>query len=230
MHNKEDIKLTEFLKKFNLNNGFIEDYKNAFIHKSYLQVDKNAKKNERLEFLGDAVLELIITDYLFKNFNIPEGKLSQIRAKVVSEEPLFKIAKDIGIDRLVYLGKGEELNGGRNKPSILSDTFEALIGDIYLIEGFEKAYNFAISLLKPLIEKVYVERNFLNPKTLLQEITQKRYKQLPEYLVIDEKEIDGQKYYTMKVIVGDLVFGPVTSYSKKKAEFELADIALKKIK
>lgn len=230
MYSKKDIKLKKFLKKFNLNANLVQEYRKSFIHRSFLQVDKEATKNERLEFLGDAVLELIITDYLFKNYEIQEGKLSQIRARVVSEEPLYNIAKKIGIDKLIYLGKGEELNGGRNKPSILSDTFEALIGNIYLLEGFDKAYSFTINLLKPLVEDVFNNRNFLNAKTLLQEITQKKYKQLPEYLVVKEEEIDGQKYYTMKVVVGDNVFGPVTSYSKKKAEFELANIALQKIK
>ena len=227
MHNKENITLKKFLEKFNLKTEYIDDYKISFVHSSYLQVDKKTEKNERLEFLGDAVLELIVTDYLYKKYDLPEGKLSQIRAKVVSEQSLYQIAVNIGLGELLYLGKGEELNGGRTKPSILSDSLEALIGNIYLKEGFEKAYNFIIPFLIKPINDVLKKKDFSTPKTKLQELSQKYFKQLPLYNLIKETEENGQKYYTMEVIAGGEKFGPVTSYSKKLAETELAELALK---
>ncbi len=225
----ENDKLIGFLKQHDLKIQQVEDYRKAFKHRSYLQVDKNSEKNERLEFLGDAVLELIITDYLYNTYDIQEGRLSQIRAKTVSEEPLSEIAESLNIGELLYLGKGEELNGGRKKPSILSDTLEALIGSIYHIEGFQRAYDFIIPFLKQIVGDVVNNKDFLNPKTKLQELSQKLFKKLPEYSLVKEEQVDGIKIYTLEVVIGNQYFGPVKSYSKKLAEQELAKKALEVI-
>lgn len=229
MLDQNDIKIINLLKKFDLDINLVEKYRSAFIHRSYLQVDKNVVHNERFEFLGDAVLEIIITDYLFDNYNLSENILTLIRSKIVCESTLSLISKKLKIGEIIFLGKGEELNGGRNKASILADTLEAFIGAIYKFEGYEKAKNFVLKNLESSIKKVLNEKSFLHAKTLLQEISQQLYKKLPEYIILEDKS-KNSKLYKLILRVGDYEFGPVVSDSKKKAENELALLAIKKLK
>lgn len=230
MHNQKDIDLKKLISTFSLKEEYLEKYKEAFIHRSFLQVDKNIMHNERLEFLGDAVLELVITDYLFDNYDLPESILTLIRSKIVCEETLYLIAKKLSLGKLLYLGKGEELNGGRDKTSILADTLEAFIGAIYKLEGYEKAKDFILKNLEIFIKKILKEKDFLHAKTQLQEISQQLYKKLPEYIILEEKNLDKNSQYKVFLKVGDLEIGPIVSDSKRKAENELAILALKKLK
>lgn len=217
--------ILKFLKKFNLNIDYIEIYTQAFTHRSFNP--KTEINNERLEFLGDAVLELIVTDYLYKTFPLfNEGKLSQIRSLIVSAKFLSSFAQSLGIDKILLLGKGEETNGGRRKISILSDTMESLIGAIYICDGLDKTKEFCKSYIEISVKDLIDSEELKNPKTRIQEISQKLYGVLPVYQVIKEEKINGEQYYVMYLKVQDLDFGPVRTNSKRDAEQILAKMAL----
>lgn len=198
----------------------------ALTHKSF----KKGKNNERLEFLGDAVVDLIVGEYLYLRFkDHQEGKLSKIRASIVNEEGLAMLARDLGIDQYLYLSGAEESNNGRNKPSILADAFEALVGAIFLESGFEKAKEF----LYPLIEKHYLEIDFekqvLDYKTTLQELTQSRFSEIPQYVLLQEIGPDHQKSFEMAVYIKGKEYAKAMGASKKQAQQECAKIAYGKL-
>lgn len=194
----------------------------ALTHKSY----KKGVNNERLEFLGDAVVDLIVGEYLFLRFpSHQEGKLSKIRASIVNEEGLAMLAKDLEIDQCLYLSSAEESNNGRNKPSILADAFEALVGAIFLESGFHRVKEF----LLPLIDKHYAKTDFENQvldyKTALQEITQAMFGVIPEYILLQEIGPDHQKYFEMAVSIEGREYAKAMGTSKKHAQQECAKIA-----
>lgn len=198
----------------------------ALTHKSY----KKGYNNERLEFLGDAVVDLVVGEYLFLRFkDHQEGKLSKIRASIVNEEGLAMFAKDLGLDQCLYLSVAEESNNGRNKPSILADAFEALVGAIFLESGFEEAKKF----LYPLIEKHYANKDFekyvLDYKTSLQELTQSLFGEIPQYLLLQEIGPDHQKRFEMAVYIQGKEYAKAMGASKKQAQQECAKIAYRKL-
>jgi ribonuclease-3 len=218
-------KIDDFIKKHNLKSEDRKLYIQAFTHRSF--DCKTAGNNERLEFLGDAVLELIITDYLFKSYpDSKEGFLSQLRGFLVSAKNLSDFALNLKLDDIILLGKGEENNGGRRKASILSDTAEAIIGAVYISQGFEKTREFCLEYFANQIDKLIHSTQLKNPKTRLQEFSQAKYGVLPDYQVLKQETIDGERYYIMYLRVETLDFGPVRKNSKKEAEEELATIAL----
>jgi len=223
MDSKE--KIIRFLKSYNLNPEKLDIYTKALIHRSLShETDLN---NERLEFLGDAVLEFIVTDYLYKNFlELDEGKLSQIRSIIVSADYLSNFALQIGLDKILLLGKGEEINGGRRKKSILSDAMESLIGAIYIAEGIEKTRDFCKEFIEKNVEILSGLEELKNPKSKIQELAQKHYNVLPIYDVVKEEKKNGEIYYVMYLRIKDLYFGPVRSNSKRDAEQLLARMAL----
>lgn len=221
----DEKKIIQFLEKYKLNIENKEIYLQALTHRSYNP--KTEVNNERLEFLGDAVLEFIVTDFLYRNFpEFNEGKLSQIRSLIVSAKYLSNFAIEIGLDKILLLGKGEEINGGRRKTSILSDTMESLIGAIYLSEGLNKTKNFCKDYIKKNISLLIDSDELKNPKTKVQEISQKLYGILPEYNVLQSEKINGEQYYVMNLKIEDLNFGPVRTNSKRDAEQMLAKMAL----
>ncbi len=194
----------------------------ALTHKSY----KRGENNERLEFLGDAVVDLIVGEYLFLRFkNHQEGKLSKIRASIVNEEGLAMLAKDLGIDQCLYLSSAEESNNGRNKPSILADAFEALVGAIFLESGFQRAKEF----FYPLLEKHYAKMDFENQisdyKTSLQELTQSLFAQIPQYILTQEIGPAHHKSFEMAVYIDGKEYARAMGSSKKHAQQECAKIA-----
>lgn len=194
----------------------------ALTHKSY----KRGENNERLEFLGDAVVDLIVGEYLFSRFvNHQEGKLSKIRASIVNEEGLAMFARDLGMQDYLYLSSAEESNNGRNKPSILADAFEALVGAIFLESGFEEAKNF----LLPLVEKHYAtmdfEKQILDYKTALQELTQSLFSEIPQYVLLQEMGPDHQKFFEMAVFIQGREYAKAMGSSKKQAQQECAKLA-----
>lgn len=207
--------------------------KTAITHRSFLPESKEASfDNERLEFLGDAVLELIISDLLYKKFadKFREGDLTKMRAYLVSEARLFKLARKLGLGDALYLGRGEEKSGGRMRPSILADAFEALTGAIYLDAGFEGSYKFVQRMFQDLFDVVENKGLFFDYKTRLQEFTQKVFHSLPHYNVLDATGPDHERLFTVALTFQDKELARGTGRTKKEAEQQAAKIALKKLK
>jgi len=203
----------------------------ALTHRSYVnEVGKSLKYNERLEYLGDSVLALVVNEYLFKRYSSYfEGELAKIKSAVVSEDTLAKVADDLKLGSFIFMGKGEEQNGGRERPSILANTLEALMGAIYLDLGLKASKRFVLSLLKSDIERINDLTYLRDPKTTLQEHVQKKYKERPEYKVIKESGPDHNKFFTVKLIIHGNDISTGIGSSKRKAEMDAAKEALEKI-
>lgn len=182
--------------------------------------------NERLEFLGDAVLELVVSDYLFKNeTTVSEGELSKKRASIVCEPGLAFSARRINLGDYLFLGKGEKLNHGEQRDSILSDAFEALIGAIYLDGGLDKAKQFIYdNVLNDITERTF----FYDAKTELQMVVQNKYKATPRYEVVEEIGPPHDRTFVVKCIINDEDYSTGSGHSKKLAQQEAAAMALKK--
>lgn len=210
----------------------LELLKRALTHKSYANERRNCnlKDNERLEFLGDAVLDLVVNQYLFTQYSDhPEGELAQIRSVVVSAPTLAEKSREINLGKYLLLGKGEEATGGRERNSILADAFEALIGSIYLDQGLEVAENFILELLIPNIEMVEQGNHIQDYKTLLQELLQKNSDHRPYYEVIKEEGPDHNKSFTVQVTFKGEILGVGTGSSKKRAQQSSAKEAIEKL-
>lgn len=202
----------------------------ALRHRSYANEKgmPHIASNERLEFLGDSVLELSVTHVLYEDFpGCPEGELTKLRSPLVRGKALAELAVKLGIDRLVLLGKGEEMTGGRGKPSILADTFEAVIGALYLDAGFDVAKSFVISCMEDKIREI-VQWGPGDFKSELQEYSTKRVGAVPRYRYREEGP-DHFKIFHATVEVGDRNFGPVSATSKKEAEQGAARLALSEL-
>ncbi|NLM97049.1 MAG: ribonuclease III [Halanaerobiaceae bacterium] len=221
--------LQELEKKINIEFSDKKILQRALTHKSFSNENSNLKlrDNERLEFLGDSVLSIVISTYIFDNFpDYPEGELAKMRSVIVSEPILAKIAREINLGKYLLLGRGEELSGGRNRDSILSDAMEALIAAIYLEKGIDKAREFIISLFEENIKEVEKGKYIHDYKTILQELIQKKSTDRPVYVVIDEKGPDHNKEFTVEVRHGDRKLGTGSGNSKKEAEQNAARVAL----
>ncbi|MCQ2468957.1 MAG: ribonuclease III [Ruminococcus sp.] len=198
----------------------------ALSHSSYANERKRANgSNERLEFLGDSVLSIVVSDYLYKNLNVPEGDLTKLRASLVCEKSLHVFAKKIQLGEFLLLGKGEENTGGRERPSILADAFEAVIAAIYLDGGMAPA---AKHILRFMPEDIKVSKKpvFDDFKTLLQEIVQKNPEEKVEYVLIGEEGPDHNKRFVVEVCLNSQVIGKGKGKSKKEAEQLAAKEAL----
>jgi len=199
----------------------------ALTHRSYSKYFNN----ERLEYLGDAVLDLIVGEYLYHLFpEAEEGMLSKLRAALVNEESFDKLAKRINLGKYLFLSPAEENNGGRKKPSILSSAFEALIGALYLEAGFEKAKNIALKLLKDEYPRITPEELLKDYKTTLQEITQAYFGEVPEYRLINTTGPDHQKEFEIGVIINNKEYARAKGKSKKIAQQEGARVTIEKLK
>ena len=211
-----------------------EQYLNwALTHSSYANEYKKQRivYNERLEFLGDSILGLIVSEYIYTEYpKYPEGDLTKLRATVVCEPSLSFLATHINLGKYMLLGKGEEATGGRARVSILADAFEALIGAIYLDSGMESAKPFVLKYLKPVIEDAVNGRElFVDYKTQLQETLQKSNKCSILYKVIQEEGPDHNKKFHTEVYAKDKVLGKGMGKSKKDAEQDAARCALEKL-
>ncbi len=203
----------------------------ALTHSSYSNENKLYEFNERLEFLGDSVLGIVISDYLFENEKkLPEGELTKLRANIVCEESLSEVAKSINLGEFMFLGKGEEATGGRERVSILADAFEAIIAAIYLDSGILEAKNFILKNMKDIIEHTRQGKIFRDHKTYLQEILQSKGKVNIEYKLADEKGPDHNKTFVMEVYVDEKLNGTGEGKSKKEAEQIAAKNAIESIR
>jgi len=198
----------------------------SFIHRSVSNESNQKINNERLEFLGDAVLGAVAANLLYRDLaGRPEGDLAKIKSVVVSEDVLSAVARELQIDSLLVLGKGEELSGGRSKNAILADALEALIGAIYLDLGYKTAFDFVSRFLSIEIERVLENRHHRDYKSLLQEICQQRYKNYPDYRLVKRTGPEHERVFWIEVAVNGELFGPATGKSKKSAEQDAAKLA-----
>jgi ribonuclease III len=201
----------------------------SLTHRSYAYENGGLPTNERLEFLGDSVLGLVVTDHLFRSHpDLSEGRLAKLRAAVVNARALAEVARTIGLGEHIKLGRGEETTGGREKASILSDTVEAVIGAVYLSGGFETAGEVVHRLFDPLMESASRLGAGLDWKTSLQELSAGHSLGVPEYVIEDEGP-DHEKTFTAQVQVGDELYGHGTGRSKKEAEQQAAETAYRAI-
>lgn len=194
----------------------------ALTHKSA----KNGHNNERLEFLGDAVMDLIVGEYLFKKFSSDEGDLSKLRAALVNESSFSKFAKFLGIGENLNMSLSEERNGGREKPSLLSDAFEAIMGAVYLESGLQNTARIATAILEILYPRISFNELVRDYKTALQELTQAKFGVTPEYLLLGSSGPDHKKSFEMAALVGGRRLSSAVGASKKEAEQKCAQIAL----
>ncbi|MFR4351575.1 MAG: ribonuclease III [Roseburia sp.] len=202
----------------------------ALTHSSYAN-EKHMKKlsdNERLEFLGDAVLELVSSEFLYQNYSeLPEGDLTKLRASIVCEPTLALCTREMNLGKYLYLGKGENLTGGRDRKSILSDALEAVIGAIYLDGGFEPAKVFVHRFVLTDIEH---KKLFYDSKTILQEVVQGQYEEPLHYVLLAEEGPDHDKNFRVEARIGEMSVGQGSGRTKKAAEQEAAYRALLMLK
>jgi ribonuclease-3 len=199
----------------------------ALTHKS----DKKPYNNERLEFLGDAVLDLIVGEYLFSKFpKSNEGILSKIRASLVNESGFTLLAREINLGEYIFLSMAEENNNGRDKPSLLSNAFEAVIGAIYLEAGLDVAKEISVKLLEECHPKIDLQSLSKDYKTALQELTQATHGVTPQYEMLGSSGPDHKKEFEIAVILDDKTIATAKGKSKKEAQQKAAEIALEALK
>jgi ribonuclease-3 len=190
----------------------------AMAHRSWCAETVGVPSNERLEFLGDAVLGLVVTNHIFRTYpELPEGELAKVRAAVVNSEALAEVATELSIGPALLLGKGEDSSGGREKPSILADAMEAVIGAVYLDGGLDAAEDLIMRLIGERIEEAAAGPGGQDYKTRLQELAARRFDQLPRYEVRDEGPDHAKRFFAV-VLVGGVVRGQGEGRSKKQAE------------
>lgn len=199
----------------------------ALTHRSYLNENPDAgNHNERLEFLGDAVLELIVTEYLFRNYDRPEGELTNWRAALVNSDMLSLVAKELDIESHLLLSRGEAKNTGRARDFILANAFEALLGALYLDKGMKKAKDFVENHLLSRLDQVLQEKLYLDPKSYFQEKAQEFTGLTPYYKTLDEWGPDHRKQFKVGVYLGDELVAEAQGEAKSIAEKEAARKAL----
>lgn len=204
----------------------------ALVHRSFLNENPYfpLPTNERLEFLGDAVLNLVIAESLYHQFShLSEGELTQVRASLICKETLAHLASSLKLGNYLYLGRGEEISGGREKQTNLANALEAVIGAIFLDQGLAPAKEFILKLLTPQLLRTKQEGITLNYKTLLQEYTQAEYQQTPVYRLRETTGPDHKKSFKVEVILGDKILGVGSGKSKQAAEMEAARSAWEKL-
>jgi len=202
----------------------------AFTHRSFLNENKEWPygHNERLEFLGDAVLELASTLYLYSKFNLPEGKLTFLRASLINTESLAKVAKKIGLDKFLYASLGSKKNVQKSTQThILADTFEAFIGALYLDQGFKTVQKFLKDRLFKRASFILSHNLYKDPKSIFQELVQGRFKITPKYNLIKEQGPSHARKFTVQLIVGQNKISQGQGSSKQQAEKKAAENALK---
>jgi ribonuclease III len=215
----------------NINFQNIDMIQQAFTHSSYVNEHRelNFSDNERLEFLGDAVLELGVSQYLFQKYpSMPEGEMTKLRASIVCEPSLATFARSLDFGSHILLGKGEEMTGGRNRPALLADVFEAFLGALYLDQGYEIALNFLEKHVFPKIDTGAFSHG-MDYKSKLQEIIQQDKNQSIEYQIVEEKGPSHNKEFVAELLINQQLYGSGVGRTKKEAEQRAAKDALDKL-
>jgi len=216
-------------QSLNIQFGDASLLREAFTHSSYVNEHKNAVHNERLEFLGDAVLQLAVSQHLYRLYqDWPEGKLTFVRAAIVREEALYRLAKSLSLGKYIRLGRGEELSGGRERPSMLADVFEAFVGALYLDAGWDAVIDFLQRYMFPEIE-AYVARGVIDAKSRLHEKVQQLAMGGVEYEVVEQRGPANDREFVIAARIQGGTYGTGTGRTKKEAEQEAAAEALRRI-
>lgn len=210
----------------------IEYLVTAFTHRSYVNEHKKSvsEHNERLEFLGDAVLELVVTDFLYRNYNEPEGILTSWRAALVNTESIGASGDLLGYEPLIRMSRGEKKGSARARQQILANAFEALIGSIYMERGYEEAAKFVEKHILSKLDGIVASGSWRDPKSHLQEVSQRIDGETPVYRVLEEVGPDHDKIFTLGVFVGNKKMGEGTGPSKQNAQQQAARTALEAYK
>jgi ribonuclease III len=206
--------------------------KTALTHPSFVN-ERGAKpgvaSNQRLEYLGDSVLGLIVNEYLFSEYpDYDEGILARLKSKIVSEDTLSKAAHSLSLGKYLYLGRGEKASGGEQKPSVLADALEAVIAAIYLDQGYQSSRNFTVNILKPYLIDCRDRNSAIDSKSKFQEIIQKKLHATPVYEIIEESGPDHNKYFHCRLLIDKKEYSQGEGSSRKRAEQDAASNALKK--
>ncbi len=207
-----------------------EFFQTAFTHRSYLNEHRNypLDHNERLEFLGDAVLELVVTEYLFHHYPNPEGELTSWRAALVNGEMLARVGAEIGIEPFLMMSRGESKDTGRSRQYLVANAMEAIIGALYLDQGYDAARDFILRVIVSHLPEVFEQKLYADPKSEFQEQAQTRLGMTPSYRVLSESGPDHDKCFTAGAYVGDDLVAEGTGNSKQEAQRDAAKNALKK--
>ena len=205
----------------------------ALTHRSYLNENPDLPylDNERLEFLGDAILDFVAAEFLYQRFpEMAEGELTSLRAAVVKGESLAHFAVDAGVPPHLLLSRGEAAAGGRERPPLLAGVFEALVGALYLDQGLDAAREFVLRFVAPAAETVHHQRLDRDPKSMLQELSQGRLQVTPQYRLVETRGPDHAKEFTVQVLLKEAVYGAGTGRSKQAAEQQAAGVALERLR
>lgn len=211
-------------KKIGIKFNNIELLKQALTHRSYLNENRAYKldHNERLEFLGDAVLELIITEYLYENYKNPEGELTSWRSALVNGEMLAQVAKEIGVEKFLLMSRGEAKDTGRARQYLLANALEAIIGATYLDQGYATTKKFVLDNVAKKLQGILDNKLYLDPKSYFQEKAQENDKVTPSYKVIKDWGPDHDKHFIVGVFLGDKLIAEGDGNSKQEAQREAA--------
>lgn len=203
----------------------------ALVHRSYLNEHKSFSldHNERLEFLGDAVLELVVTDHLYKNYQLPEGELTNLRAAIVRGEMLSRIARELDIEDFLLLSRGEQQGSEKARNYILANAIEALIGAIYLDQGYDAAQDFIDKTIISKLPEVVEKGSHIDAKSKFQELAQEKYRITPTYKVLSEEGLDHEKKFKIGLFLGDKKMGTGLGSSKQEAQQKAAKKALERL-
>ena len=220
---------TKLEKKLNIEFKNKDLLKQAFCHRSYLNENPGfyLNNNERLEFLGDAVLELIVTHYLYKNYDNQEGDLTSWRAALVNAQSLAKVSKELGFNDFLLLSKGESKDSTKARQDILADTFEAFLGALYIDQGYKKTAEFIQRVLLPYLPKILEQGAWRDSKSCFQEMAQEKMKITPTYKVLKEWGPDHVKRFVVGVFLEEKLITKGEGFSKQEAEEQAAKNALK---
>lgn len=228
---KDINKVHKLAEKLGISFKNEENIAAAFVHRSFLNESKSVKNsNERLEFLGDSILSLLVSEYLYLEYPLfSEGELTNLRSSVVKTTTLATVSKKLDFGSYLYLSRGEEEGGGRENPSLLADTFEAFLGALFLDQGLPAVKKLLSHHLFPLFDKILKESSYKDGKSVYQEIIQEQTKISPLYKVISQKGPDHAKEFTVGVYVGNSLQATGSGKSKQEAEMKAAENALEKL-
>ncbi len=228
------MNIREIEEKINIEFNDKALLENAFVHRSYLNEHKDfyLASNEKLEFLGDSVLSLITSMHLYNNYPaLQEGDYTEIKASIVRAESLAVAGAHLRLGAYIYLSKGEEAGHGRDNKNLLADCFEALIGAIFIDQGFTSAHDFVVEhLFKGVLDTIVSSQSYASSKSKLQELVQSKYKITPTYCVVDQQGPEHERIFTVSVSVHDDILAQGTGTTKKEAEERAALNALEKMR